>query len=46
MYRKKTNAVVVVGDVPAQELNKEFPHTLDLRQYWNKKCTGINGYRV
>jgi uncharacterized protein (DUF2126 family)/transglutaminase-like putative cysteine protease len=27
----------IVSDVPEVEINKEFPRTLDLRQFWNKK---------
>lgn len=28
---------VVPAALPEAEVNKEFPHTLDLRQFWNKK---------
>lgn len=28
---------ILPADLPHPEINKEFPHTLDLRQFWNKR---------
>ncbi|MFT3705524.1 MAG: transglutaminase family protein [Agriterribacter sp.] len=36
-YVQQKRETITVHDVPEVELNKEFPKTLDLRQFWNKR---------
>ncbi len=36
-YIRQKEQTFSIQSIPEVEINKEFPHTLDLRQFWNKR---------